>query len=156
MHTPGLGITDFVSDVSQIVKNRSGRSRKGRRRNSRKKNSPRNNPNDTGLYYQPGTASGISQLYDDVDDGSGGPGNTRGTIDSSYDDSSNNEDDDEYPIQEEMSDANPCYGDNRTVRFTNNQPTYNNGVGRQRIMSYDTDGTGENADNEDSDGMELL
>ena len=141
MHTPGLGITDFVSDVSQIVKNRSGRSRKGRKRNSRKKN----NPNDTGLYYQPGTASGMSQLYD-----------TRGTIDSSYDDSSNNEDDDEYPIQEEMSDANPCYGDNRTVRFTNNQPTYNNGVGRQRIMSDDTDGTGENADNEDSDGMELL
>jgi hypothetical protein len=156
MHTPGLGITDFVSDVSQIVKNRSGRSRKGRKRNSRKKNSPRNNPNDTGLYYRPGTASSMSSLYDDVDDGSGGLGNTRGTIDSSYDDSSNNEDNDEYPIQEEMRDVNPCYGDNRTVRFTNNQPTYSNGVGRQRIMSDDTDGTGENADNEDSDGMELL
>jgi hypothetical protein len=146
MHTPGLGITDFVSDVSQIVKNRSGRSRKGRKRNSRKKNSPRNNPNDTGLYYQP--------LYSDVDDGSGGIG-TRGTIDSSYDDSSKT-DNDEYPIQEEMSDANPRYGDNRTVRFTNNQPTYNNGVGRQRMMSDDTDGTGENADNEDSDDLELL
>ncbi|MGK3747232.1 MAG: hypothetical protein ACI8RD_004885 [Bacillariaceae sp.] len=154
MHTPGLGITDFVSDVSQIVKNRSGRSRKGRKRNSRKKNSPRNNPNDTGLYYQPGTASGMSSLYSDVDDGSGGIG-TRGTIDSSYDDSSKT-DNDEYPIQEEMSDANPRYGDNRTVRFTNNQPTYNNGVGRQRMMSDDTDGTGENADNEDSDDLELL
>lgn len=161
MHTPGLGIKDFVSDVGQIVKNTSGRSRR-RGRKGRRKISPRNNSKNIGLYYQPGTASANSSLYDD---GSNGLGTVMSTIDGSFDSSNNEDIDDEYPIQEEN--ANPRYGDNRRVRFRDNQPNYNTSVtngsslpyhneGRQRIMSDGTDGTDEKADDENSDDMELL
>jgi len=167
MHTPGLGIKDFVSDVGQIVKNTSGRSRR-RGRKGRRKSSPRNNSKNDGLYYQPGTASANSSLYDDGSrDGSNGHSTIMNIIDSSFDSSNNEDIDDEYPIQEEISNADSRYGDNRRVRFRDNQPNYNTGVtngsslpchneGRQRMMSDDTHGTGEKADDENSDDMELL
>lgn len=92
MHSPGIGIKDFVSDVGHIVQNRSGRSRRGRRKITRRKTSVASDigmgsiPSQSdyaGLYHQPGTASVVSSQFD----GLGGPGDgdpDRG----SYDDDS--------------------------------------------------------------------
>jgi hypothetical protein len=77
MQSPGLGIKDFVSDVGQIVQNRSGRSRRGRRKITRRKGNnidvivPHNSgmgtsqsSDFTGLYHPPGTASTVLSQYD--------------------------------------------------------------------------------------------
>jgi len=64
MHTPGLGIKDFVSDVGEIVKNRSGRIRKVRI--ARRKRRGGGASNNAGLYHSPGV---LSSQYD----GFGGP-----------------------------------------------------------------------------------
>ena len=133
MHTPGLGIKDFVSDVGQIVKNRKGRNRKGRRRISRRKNNGSNsyNNNNAGLYHQPGTSAS--------------------TMLSTYDDNNTNYDDvDEFSIQE--------LGENRPYTEVELSQEHHHGGGRrQRILSDSTDCTGDKADDEDSDDdMELL
>lgn len=78
MQTPGLGIKDFVSDVGQIVKNRSSRSsKKGRRRKKR----GGENSSKSGLYHMPGFSPIVSSQFDDF---SGPGGRTR--ADSSFDD----------------------------------------------------------------------
>ena len=156
MHTPGLGIKDFVSDVGQIVNNRSGRSRKEKKRKSRRKvftRNTKNNSKNTGLYYQPGSASVISSQYDDVD----GDENDFGaimidTFDGSYD-SSTNEDflGDNYPIEEYLGDTN-----SRPEDAVRDPLEHIDDDRRQRMMSDDTDATGEKADDEDSDDMELV
>lgn len=65
MHTPGLGIKDFVSDVGQIVQNRSGRSRKGKKAARRREKRGGPNSNKSGLYHMPGFGSIMSSQYDD-------------------------------------------------------------------------------------------
>lgn len=156
MHTPGLGIKDFVSDVGQIVNNRSGRSRKEKKRKSRRKvftRNTKNNSKNTGLYYQPGSASVISSQYDDVDgDENDFDAIMIDTINSSYD-SSTNEDflGDNYPIEEYLDDTNSRPED--AVRDPLEDIDDDR---RQRMMSDDTDATGEKADDEDSDDMELV
>jgi len=64
MQTPGIGLSDFVSDVGQIVKNRSGR-RKERRIARRKKRGGTSSDNP-GLYHTPGFSSNASSQYDGI------------------------------------------------------------------------------------------
>ena len=153
MHTPGLGIKDFVSDVGQIVNNRSGRSRKEKKRKSRRQvftRNTKNNSKNTGLYYQPGSASVISSQYDD--DENDFDAIMIDTIDGSND-SSTNEDflGDNYPIEEYLGDTN-----SRPEDAVRDPLEHIDDDRRQRMMSDDTDATGEKADDEDSDDMELV
>jgi len=170
MHTPGLGIKDFVSDVGQIVKNRSGRSRKGRKSIRRKKRGS-NSPKNAGLYHMPGTASIVSSQYDGLEGPSGVGMDTfdddtfdGDAFDGSYDSSNNDDDKDEYPIEEEP--ANTTYDADRTATFGNNNfPTQNLNNGgaslshghknRRRIMSGSS-GNADDEDDSDSDDIELL
>ena len=75
MHTPGLGIKDFVSDVGQIVKNSSSKKRRRRKKRGGEYSSK------SGLYHMPGFASMVSSQFD----GFGGAGG-RTRADSSFDD----------------------------------------------------------------------
>jgi hypothetical protein len=86
MHTPGLGIKDFVSDVGQIVQNRSGRSRKGKKAARRRKKRGGPNSNKAGLYHMPGFASIMSSQYDDF----GGPAGGARADDTFHDDECEN------------------------------------------------------------------
>ena len=58
MHTPGIGLSDFVDDVGQIVRNRSGR-RKERRIARRKKRGGDN----AGLYHTPVSSTSQSDGF---------------------------------------------------------------------------------------------
>jgi len=151
MHTPGLGIKDFVSDVGQIMKNSSGRSRKGRRRISRRRknnSSSANVDNNSSLYHQPGTAASIMlSRYDDSDCNGDDVdrlslqelGEPRGTVRHGTDSNSIGH------LEESMNDGASA------------QEHRHGGGRRQRIFSDSTDCTGDKADDEDSDDdMELL
>lgn len=129
MHTPGLGLKEFVFDVGQIVNNRS-RSSKGQRRNNRKKTFPKNNSSKE-VYHEPGV-HGLGHMID--------------TIDSSYDSSTNSdqEGDDTHEINRSDNRGDPLsYMDHS--------------VSRELILSDETVTMDEKADNdESSDRIELV
>ena len=66
MHTPGIGLSDFVSDVGQIVQNRSRR-RKERRISRRKKRGATSSDN-AGLYHKPGFSTTDDRVDSSCDD----------------------------------------------------------------------------------------
>lgn len=132
MHTPGIGIGDFVSDVGQIVKGRRRTGRKKRRANSSKKR---------GLY------NGIDESGNNVD-GEDGVFHDEAYGGSSYDSDSDDDrdrfsiDDDDY---DNDVDNNGNTGSDRTIGIDGNSPSGNRGC-----VSTITDG-----DNSEND-MEML
>jgi len=143
MHTPGLGIKDFVSDVGQIVSNRSGRSRKGRK--TTRRNNRRGSSSNTGLYRLPGTASAMSLQCDDDSDEQGKSAHGGDTLESHSCDSdidSDNDDGNQFPVHD-------GYDNDGTTM--NKHPSWSpdgQQTNRNRIFS-------EGADNAD-DSMELV
>lgn len=139
MHTPGIGINDFVSDIGQIVK----KSRKGRRR--KKRGGPHSNK--AGLYHMPGFASIMASQYD----GFGGPVGGGERVDSF-------EDDDEFENSSFDSSFDSSVTDNREQfadadRISNDLPSSGIAANRERIRSDDTGGSGYSLDDND---LELL
>merc|ERR1711935_65996 len=132
MQSPGLGIKDFVLDVGEIVKNRSGQSREGRRAVRRRKRGGANN-NKAGLYQVPGSASIVSSQFDDF---GGGP-----RADTFVDDDCENSSSYDSSLTDDMN--------HFTIDHENGE------ANRKRILS---DGTGGyNPDNEVSDdNLEML
>jgi hypothetical protein len=182
MHTPGLGIKDFVSDVGQIVQNRSGRSRKGKKAARQRKKRGGPNSNKSGLYHMPGFGSIMSSQYDDF---RGPKGDTRADDtfhdddddeceNSSYDSSVNKsfdsyddgitDDRDQFAIDDENDvdsktrrfKGNPVRVNDQDIeRITNGLPS-DRQANRERIRSGGTDSS-HIVDNEVSDDeMEML
>ena len=144
MHTPGIGLSDFVDDVGQIVKNRSGR-RKGRRITRRKKRGGDN----AGLYHTPGTSSIVSSQCDGFSNPAGDvrvePFND--DFESSDYDSSTNDNANQFIV-----DDNDDQKNNSRV-MTSSSPSYAS-ANRERLHSG---GTGYSQDKEvTDDDLEML
>eukprot|EP00536_Pseudo-nitzschia_multiseries_P004734 jgi/Psemu1/237895/estExt_Genewise1.C_810016 len=160
MHTPGLGIRDFVSDVGQIVSNRS----RGRRTGKRRKKRGGSSGGKAGLYHMPLTASVVASQYDDGFDGQ------RGTSDSSYVDdgfgngnnnsfdSGESHDEDQFETNDEYeyNAADIPYGSSGNDEDGGIVIDKGDRIDRSRTTS-ESSGGGDNADDENSDNdMELL
>ena len=144
MYTPGLGIKDFVSDVGQIVSNRSGRSRKGRKITTGRRNNRRGSSGNTGLYRLPGTASAMSLQCDDDPDGqgkidhggsaAGGGGDTLKSYSCDSDIASDDDDEgDQFPIHDDYD------NDGTTINEDLSSSPVGQQTNRNRIVSDGTD-----------------